>query len=93
LSRFGKRIRVGLGPSAFETFGEIVVGEVPAKLPMSIVVALHGGLLEGPVHPFDLPVGPLVRRCSMPYRLQARSKGWPRNLAVAPDLFLGRSAN
>ena len=32
-----------------------------AELLMSIVVvALNRGLLKGPVHPFDLPVGPRV---------------------------------
>ena len=35
----------------------------------------------------------LVSRWSTPCSRQARSKGWPRNLAVGPDRFFGRPAN
>ena len=47
----------GLG-SAGEVIGGGEVGEVTSKLVMGVgVVALDGGLLEGVVHVFDLPVG------------------------------------
>ena len=42
-----------------------------------VVIGAYGRVLEGPVHPLDLPVGPgwfgFVRRCSMPCLSQTRS--------------------
>ena len=59
-----------IGCEAFEGFesaAEVVsrdeVGEMAAKLVMAFVVeAPNGGVLDGPVHSLDLPVGPRMLR-------------------------------
>ena len=47
----------------FEAFGEIVRGDEVLQvcaelLVIVVVVSLHGGFFDGPIHAFDLPVGP-----------------------------------
>jgi len=53
--------------SAREVVGCYEVAEVDAKLIVSLVVeTLHSGLLDRPVHPFDLSVGPRVFHSGQP---------------------------
>ncbi len=47
---------------SFESAGEVVGGDEVAEMGLQlamavVVIALHGGLLDGAVHAFDLPVG------------------------------------
>src|SRR5690349_24982795 len=50
----------GLEPAA-EVVGGDEVDEMPAELVVAVVVeALDGGVLDGPVHPLDLTIGPGV---------------------------------
>ena len=54
----GREALEGLEPAA-EVVSRDEVGEMPAELVMALVVeALDGRLLDGPVHPLDLTVGP-----------------------------------
>lgn len=58
-------------PKRLEAPGEVVgrdeVGQMASQLVVTvIVVSLDGRLLDGPVHAFDLPVGPGVMRLGQP---------------------------
>ena len=48
----------GLEPSGVVAGGDEVLHVLPELLMAAVVVAPDGGVLDGPVHPFDLPVGP-----------------------------------
>ena len=62
-SSFADKFVWGLAPEGFEPPGEVVgvdeVLQVGSQLVVGLVeVAFDGGVLEGAVHSFDLPIGP-----------------------------------
>ena len=69
LPAFADEFVNGKSAEGLESLGEVIggdeVAEVSSQLIVAVVVvALDGGLLDGPVHAFDLPVGPgMIRLC------------------------------
>jgi hypothetical protein len=102
LPTFTDELVDGETSESLEPFGEVVgdneVNEVHLLLVVAVVVVtLNGIFFDRSVHALDLPVGPrMVGCCRAMFDATAKAepiKGWPRQRAVGPFRFLGRSAN
>lgn len=64
---------------------------IAQRLVIFVVIAPDGGLLARAIHSLNLVIGLRViwlgQAMHEPWLAQARSKGWPRRLAVGPSGF------